>query len=233
MNLDKNVEYRIELRMRNDKKKAGFEERYAGVFRDLGRPLRERDSAPESVLKLAEARLGIDLPRALRAFYRVAGRATDFNAACDRFFPPDEWTIEDNHLIFVEESQAVVLYGIRIDQQDMADPPVFMTSNGPKFRWFKVSESVSEFASVYMLWNGTFGGAMDCVGSALATSGISAKLRREWSYVGEVNRMRAYSQPGRAACYLKWSDGWRIFVGTTPEKEMDRLVHQLGIELQR
>jgi hypothetical protein len=206
---------------------------YEQVFCDLGRPLRSSDGEPEKSIRREESRLGIAIPAALRTFYRVAGRATDFNAVCDRFRPPSEWTLDGNHLIFAEEQQVVVLYGVRIDKPELTDPPVLMATRSSSLLWYKVSASVSEFASVYMLWNATFGGAMECVGSALATRGVAAKLRRDWLCIGEVNRMRAYLQPSRAACYLKWNDGWRVFVGTCSEADMCIVANELGIALER
>jgi hypothetical protein len=188
------------------------------------------DRVQESEIKSAEARLNTRIPDALRVFYRAAGRATDFTQAHDQFLLPDAWSIEGEYLVFAEENQAVVLYGIRISKSPVTDPPVFMSTNATPFRWYKVCESVSEFISVYMLWHGTDGGAMRCGGEALATRGTAVRLRRNWSYVGEVNRMRAYSQSGRAVCYVKWSDGWRIFTGAQTDEDLVALANELGVK---
>ena len=207
-----------------------FEQRYSETLKNLGRPLRRADRVPQSQLKRAEIRLKAKIPDALRIFFRTAGRATDFTQARDRFLLPDAWSVAGEYLVFAEENQAVVLYGVRIAQSHIADPPVFMSTNVEPFRWYKVCASVSEFISVYMHWHGTDGGAMRCGGEALATRGTAVRLRRCWTYVGEVNGMRAYSQPGRAVCYLKWSDGWRVFIGTEADEDLVALTNELGVK---
>jgi hypothetical protein len=207
-----------------------FEQRYSETLASLGRPLRRVDRLPEKEIKKAEARLKVTIPDALRAFYRTAGRATDFTQACDRFLYPNRWSVEGEYLVFAEENQAVVLYSIRLSQSPVADPPVFMSANGDSFRWYTVCASVSEFISVYMLWHGTSGAAMRCGGEALASKSTATRLRRNWSYVGEVNKMRAYSQHGRAACYVKWSDGWRVFIGAHTDEDLAAVADELAIQ---
>lgn len=207
-----------------------FEQRYSETLKKLGRPLSRADRVPETDIKKAEARLKTRIPDALRTFYRAAGRATDFTQAHNRFLFPDAWSVEGDHLVFAEENQSVVLYGIRTAQSQVADPPVFMSANATPFRWYNVCASVSEFISVYMLWHGTDGGAMRVGGEALANRGTAVRLGRNWSYVGEVNRMRAYSQPGRAVCYVKWSDGWRVFLGAQTDEDLVALANELGVK---
>jgi hypothetical protein len=63
---------------------ADFGEQYRQVFAYLGRPLRRQDGIPEKEVLVAEKQLGLRVPVALRDYYRVAGRADDFNCAHDR-----------------------------------------------------------------------------------------------------------------------------------------------------
>ena len=70
-----------------------------------------------------------------------------------------------------------------------------------------------------------FGGAMPH--SAVGYVDVEDARRRlddGWEFVGEVNQMRAYRQPGRAACLLRWEDflqqklglpPWRVFAGAS------------------
>ena len=71
-----------------------YDEMYRRTFAGLGRQLRRGDGVAASRLAAAERRLGVALPRALRAFYSVAGRASDFNNRHDQLLPPTEWRLE-------------------------------------------------------------------------------------------------------------------------------------------
>jgi hypothetical protein len=64
--------------------------------------------------------------------------------------------------------------------------------------------------------------------SAQATE-LSAQLSRSWRAVGEVNEMQAFSQRGRALCYVQWSDGWRVFAGATSASDLQRIQAELGV----
>jgi hypothetical protein len=55
-------------------------------------------------------------------------------------------------------------------------------------------------------------------------------LQRDWNFVGEVNRMQAFSKPGKAVCHLKWDDGWRLFAGAVTQQGLDETAQELGIK---
>jgi hypothetical protein len=44
-------------------------------------------------------------------------------------------------------------------------------------------------------------------------------LDRDWSFVGEVNQMRAYNRPGKAVCFLQWENSWRVFAGAVTKRD--------------
>jgi hypothetical protein len=54
-------------------------QQYRHAFASLGRPLRRRDGIPQKEILAAEKHLGLRVPTAVREYYRVAGRADDFN----------------------------------------------------------------------------------------------------------------------------------------------------------
>lgn len=66
-------------------------------------------------------------------------------------------------------------------------------------------------------------------GTATVAPTLVRRLNRKWSFVGEVNRMRAYSRQGQAVCLLEWDDGWRIFCGTAAKQDAARIADELGI----
>jgi hypothetical protein len=206
-----------------------FADKYRQVFASLGRPLRRRDGTPQKEIVAAEKQLGLHAPTALRDYYRVAGRATDFNCAHDRLLPPASWCIETRKLVFLEENQAVVLYGTVAGLEPGDDPPAFMGANDDPIRWRKVNGRCSDFLLVMLHWEAAFGGAMPHHGTVPVRPGLRKLLDRDWSFVGEVNRMRAYHKPGRALCFLRWDDSWRVFAAASTEPELAAMASELNL----
>lgn len=209
-----------------------FRDRYRQAFEALGRPLLPEDGIPDDLIDAAARRLGVMVPRALADFYRVAGRADDYTSAFNRLLPPEEWTLQDGTLVFLEENQAVVLWGIAATPNPGDDPPALQATNEPPLAWEQVGEHCSTFLLVMLHWEAAFASAMPCAGTAIAPGDLATTLDRNWSFVGEAADIRAYSAPGRAACLAPWDDGYELFVGTTDEADLDAIARELGISLE-
>jgi hypothetical protein len=125
-----------------------FVAQYRQAFASLGRPLRRRDGTPRSELHAAARELGLRVPRALRDYYLVAGRAEDFNCAHNSLLQPRDWSIESRKLVFLQENQAVVLYGTVAGSEPEDDPPAFMGANDDPIRWYQVNGQCSVFLLV-------------------------------------------------------------------------------------
>lgn len=206
-----------------------FAQLYRQTFASLGRPLRRRDGTPQKEIIAAEKELDLHVPTAVREYYQVAGRADDFNCVHDRLLRPSAWSIESSKLIFLEENQAVVVYGTVVGTENSDNPPAFMAANDEPIRWHKVNGQCSVFLLVMLHWEASFGGAMPCGGLAQVRPSLKKVLDRDWSFVGEVNRMRAYSQPGRALCFVKWDDSWRVFLGAHSESDRTAVASDLSL----
>jgi hypothetical protein len=98
-------------------------------IRTLLRPWQPGDGYDEATLQAAEERLGVRLPRTLRQFYLAWGRRADLTQRVHPLLPPDELEIRDDALEFWAENQAVVLWGIRCERLEEADPPVVVAWN--------------------------------------------------------------------------------------------------------
>jgi hypothetical protein len=208
------------------------EQEYSDAFVRLGRPLTARDGVSGDEIAEAERRLGCVLPRALTAFYRVAGRATDFTDHYDHFLAPSDWSLTAGKLVFLEENQAVVIYAVDVGLPS-PDPPVFMTTNQEPFEWYEVCGRCSEFLNVMTYWEGAFGGAMPATASAAADMKVRERLDRQFQSIGEVNEMRAYSRAGTAVCLVQWDGEWRIFVGASNDVILEQVENDLGGKLER
>ncbi len=206
---------------------------YRSVFLTLGYELRSVDGYSKSQIVDAEARLKITLPLSLRGYYLVAGRESKFNQVFNHLLAPDQWSIDSDRLVFMEENQAVVLWGVPSSLMAMEDSPVFQGVNGKQVAWQVEHESCSTFLKVMIHWHGTFGGAMSHpIVGYVDGDAIRKQLDREWNFIGEVNQMRCYNQQGCAVCFLKWEDPlqsklglspWRVFAGANSESNLQML----------
>jgi hypothetical protein len=85
------------------------------------------------------------------------------------------------------------------------------------------------FLVVMLHWHGAFGGAMRCWGTAVVPPELVGTLDRDWPFVGEVNRTRAYGRPGQAICFLRWEDSWRIFAEASTRRHFVAIATELGL----
>lgn len=205
---------------------------YPDLFQMLGRALRPTDATDPHAITKAEQALDIAAPRALREFYLLAGNAHDLTTAYDQFLPPADWSVQGGKLVFLEENQDVVRYGVDCSTAAGDDPPVWITTTGDATEWFRVCERCSEFIATMLVWQCTFGEALPHAASGLAGPGTEPALQARWRPVGTVNDMRAYVQPGHAACLVEWSDGMRVFVAALTEQALGALENALGVVLE-
>lgn len=206
-----------------------YQDLYRQAFETLGRCLKFEDGVPEEEILAVERRLGLRMPKALADYYRSAGMADDYNSIFERLLSPGELSVESGKLLFMEENQAVVLWGTDAGVEPTDDPPAYQATNAEPLLWENVNDRCSVFLLVMLHWAGAFAGAMSNAGTAAVDGNLVEVLDRNWSFVGEVNGLRAYNRPGEAICFLKWEDEWRIFAGSTSEEGMKTIAADLGV----
>lgn len=134
-----------------------FRDRYFELIRrHLGREPMRGDGVTEIVLKRCERRLGVQLPAAVRDYYLFAGRLARLNNAHNRLFSPDELRIEDGHLWFMEENQAVVHWGLPLKRLVVNDPIVYQRANAPGAKWYSEKMRFSLFLVRMFDWQAGF-----------------------------------------------------------------------------
>lgn len=210
---------------------------YSRLFAKLGLPLSKRDGIPATNLTKAESKLGTRLPRALRDYYLVAGREKILNHSLNRLCSPSEWEIHSGKLIFMEENQTVVVWGIPVSKSPAQDPTVFQCPlvDGELDKWYSERTRCSDFLKFMIHLQAAYGGGMPCGSSAPAADDRSTKLRSEWSFGGEVNGMRVFSKPHRVVCITKWQDfgtaekSWRVFGGGMTQEDLTAIGTELEI----
>jgi hypothetical protein len=214
---------------------------FANAFRTtyaaLGRPLRRRDGMALSRIRAAEKWLGVVVPPVLRDYYHVAGQETKFNAVFNRLLPPEEWFVDRKRLVFFEENQQVVYWGVPAtnpsgigDPRTLPDdPPVYQGVSAERIYWSREHRNCSTFLLVLLHWHGAFAGALPATATAVTTPGLRRRLRKTWHFVGEVNHMQAFSKPGKTVCHLNWEDGWRVFAGAVNRPKLEEIGEELEL----
>src|SRR5262249_12439060 len=207
-----------------------FSAQYRSIFETVGYQLAPEDGTPESDIRSADQRLGTVAPDAMREYYLVAGRERQFNTIYNRLRPPAEWCIDQSKLIFMEENQVVVVWGVRATAEPAADPPVCLGANNERIYWHKEHDRCSVFLKVMVLWQGVFGAALPYGDVAPVSLGLRRKLRQNWIFVGEVNKMQAFCREGQVVCHLRWEDRWRAFYGASSQEKLDSMVAELQVK---
>jgi uncharacterized protein (TIGR02996 family) len=116
-------------------------------------PLTPQSGNTEAELHTVEKRLGHRLPAALREWYLIAGNQTEIWSRQDRLRQLHQLEIQDGRLIFRWENQGCEMWGLRLNDFEQDDPPVY------KFREETAIESptMTAFAIVSLLME-TIGG---------------------------------------------------------------------------
>ena len=110
----------------------------------LGRELQATDAIDRPHLTRTEKRLEIVLPTVVSNFYAAAGGAPELQAH-NRLRHPDALEVEDGYLVFMEENQDVVDWGLRLPLILDSDPEVWQRVNDDEPAWYSEEMSFSEF----------------------------------------------------------------------------------------
>jgi hypothetical protein len=206
----------------------GFAERLASVLKRLVRPLTTADGESEASTSEGEVRLGVRLPAVLREYYLLAGRLDRFNRAHNRLLRPEEWTVDGGKLVFLEENQCVVFWGVEAVTSPIDDPPVYQ---GQKVRgrptdWYVEHERCSEFLLVMFHLQAVWGGYEFLGGTETASEALERFLTG-WTPVGSVNELLAFNRDGKVACFIQGKGSSQLYVGGRTERDFKAIEDEL------
>jgi hypothetical protein len=218
-----------------------FKKYYGTIYKTFGYPLSDRTSLSASVLIAAEKGLGVQVPTALWDYYLVAGRERRFNTCQNRLLSPSDWAVDGHRLIFMEENQNVVCWGVSIRNPAADDPPVAQgCDDDESMRWRAEHRKCSVWLAVMLHFQAVSGGFRFCGwGSAPEQSNYRFE-RSGWTYHGEVNSLKAYSRPNQVVCLvppppveIPFMRGWSIHAGGKTNSDLQAIEAELGVPLTR
>lgn len=112
---------------------------------------------PEKVIDEAESRLKIKFPTILRSFYSDWGGHQELVSTTHQLFKPSECSTKGSYLIFAVENQYVFFWGIRIEDLQTNNPPVYYAYNeGNELDWSLIHNSTTQFLD-WLLFGHVFG----------------------------------------------------------------------------
>jgi hypothetical protein len=120
--------------------------------RFLSHTLRADDGFGDRELDAAEARLGIELPESLRAYYLFVGRFAPFSSFHNLLRQPHQLAVEQGYLVYMDENQNVVSWGIASQDLREPDPVVHQRNNTPPAEWFSEDKAFTAFTLSMFEW---------------------------------------------------------------------------------
>jgi len=115
----------------------------------LGRDLKESEGVSDEELALAAKTVGCALPSSLRAYYRCAGEADVLNTFHNEILPAQDWYLNEGHLVFMEENQGVVSWGLKVGA---VDDPLVWQRNNTSGAWYSEEKSLLVFLEDLFGW---------------------------------------------------------------------------------
>jgi len=212
-----------------------FRDSYRDTFAAVGVQLSIDDGCASADIDGAEKRLQVKIPLSLREYYLLSGWEKRINQFHNRLLAPEKWFIESDHLVFMEENQWVLYWGISAHEGPKTDAPVFQGVNLriKGIQWHAEHDSCFIFLNAMAIWHASFGGAAANTAMGYVEEERARRtLDENWILVGEVNAMRAYKKGRQAACFLKWEDllqrrhnlpAWRVSAAAATAADLEQL----------
>jgi len=193
----------------------------------------------ETEITELEERLNIKLPEKLRNYYLTLGRHENLNYSHNRLLKPDKEIgfSDDGYLIFYEENQAVVYWGIKEEDLKLDNPPVWGncgTSESPD--WHIQASSTDNFFLLMAIYNGTLGGLRFNANSFEAlkpeTINFIEKNRTEAAEISWETQ-KIYTDAFEEVISVSFNEEGNadaIFIGTNNQERLDELLNKLEID---
>lgn len=122
----------------------------------LGRKLEASEGVDIQSIEVAEKKLNVGFPKALKDFYLSVGRISLFTDAFEFFAKPKQIYIKSNKLVFLEENQAVLSWGVDLEDIDKDIVPVYHSPNigdsENEVIWYTEALPLPEFLELIMFY---------------------------------------------------------------------------------
>jgi hypothetical protein len=203
------------------------------VLKDLGEKLfggfEPNDGLTESELASVEGRLNIRLPVTLRTLYLLVGKNRIITRAHNRFLRPRE--VRNDALIFLEQNQKVMFWGILLSDLHKDDPPV-QQGNYEEDKWYLDAYFLSAFLLGMACWQAANG--LPWTGQGNVDDQLMKKIRAELTYADphvedEVNDLIGYYGKDLVCCISRSAQ--QFLVGAKERNGLEQFENRFATSL--
>lgn len=128
-----------------------FKEYYSRRFREIfGSSLQATDGLGFEAVQAKLAERQLTIPTALVDYYTLAGQHL-INKEHNQLLPIEELNWIDNKLVFMQENQCVVYWGIDQADVNQQNPVIWQGINGDLIEWYEENYKLSQF--IMAMWN--------------------------------------------------------------------------------
>ena len=197
----------------------------------LGDP-KPSDGCTPADVRRAEASLGVSLPTPLRVYYLRYGENKVPANARDLLFAPEVLEVDDGHLVFWQENQAVYLAGVPLAALGQDDPPVFQRGTEEDAEWPPECRGLADFLLRTVCWQATWGMPSQARADRVRPA-VFARVAAGFPLVAPrepyEHDLIAYAREGVVACTFPSSGA--LYVGAVSDGGIERVSRELGIGL--
>lgn len=189
-----------------------------------------------------EKRLSIVLPKAIREYYLQLAKCAAINDTFNRLLTPktEIGLSTDKYLVFFEENQSVVYWGIKEQDLQLGNPPVYTkySSENLQQEWEIDSSTTENFLLSMAFWNGVLGGLTYNANTEYESDlseEVIHKVEKNWKEIkGITNQnLRFFTNDySEIIAFTLDSDAVvnGIYIGSNDEEKYQNIVGILNIE---
>ncbi len=203
-------------------------------------PEEENYGMDEKELLEMESGLNIVVPKVLRTYYLTLGKHELLNYTHNRLLTPEKEVgfSEDRYLVFYEENQGVVYWGIK--ESDLAsDNPTVYGNYCPDTDtpdWHQEAATTEDFLLMMAIINGVLGGLKyngNCFDPVSAD--VVHYISTHWKEVKEISNdhQKYFTDNFHDAISLSFDEELNctaLFVGTSDRERFDILLDKLDVD---
>ena len=193
----------------------------------------------ENELNTLEKSLKITLPKKLKNYYLTLGKNKEINSSHNRLLNPSNEIgfSSDRYLLFYEENQAVVSWGIKEEDLKLDNPAVwgnYGTNDNPD--WHLEAKTTEDFLLLMAVYNGTLGGLKYNANSfENVKPEVIEKIKSSWTEITEISRdkQKIFTDNFNEVFSLSFDEKENciaIFIGTSLKDRFDKMLNNLDIK---
>lgn len=202
-------------------------------------PKDENFGFTENEINETEKSLAIEFPLELKNYYLTLGKIEAINYSHNRLLKPNKEIgfSTDRYLIFYEENQVVAYWGIKEEDLNLENPPVwgnYGTKDEPD--WHIEANSTANFFLLMAVYNGTFGGLRYNANYFGEVQPETIKsIEKNWTIVKEISwdKQKVYTDNFYEVLSLSFDEQNNcngIFIGTSNQERFDKILDSFGID---